>query len=193
MLAFVGDFVPETITGIFTYNKCSSYRRDDVSPWFKFMSDLLSSFWQISQVTKSHGFHEWPVRCTLMGHTWLPLLGPMGTCNKLPRGARVLVPHRAPDSKIQWAPWMANEGQSHGQHMGCQWCGPWGLATCCHVGTTYLALLMPIWASMGPMYICHHSANKIPWAPWGACVCLSKHHHGWSQRSPQRECSGKAR
>ena len=101
----------------------------------------------------------------------LPLLGPMGTCNKLPRGARVFVPHRAPDSKIQWAPWMANEGQSHGQHMGCQWCGPWGLATSCHVGTTYLALLMPIWASMGPMYVCHHSANKIP---WGAYVCASR-------------------
>ena len=26
----------------------------------------------------------------------------------------------------------------------------------------------------GPMYVCHHSANKIPWAPWGACVCASR-------------------
>ena len=50
------------------FYKYSSYQ---LSPWLKFMSDLLSSFWQISQITKTHGPHEWPMRGTLMGHTWV--------------------------------------------------------------------------------------------------------------------------
>ena len=58
VLAFGGDFVPVTITGIFTYINFSSYLPYEVSTWFKFMSALLSSFWQISQITKSHGLRE---------------------------------------------------------------------------------------------------------------------------------------
>ena len=104
MLAFVGDFVPETITGIFTYNKCSSYQRDDVSPWFKFMSDLLSSFWQISLITKSGPTQSprWQNPMSPMNGHWgpiswathgLPMMWSMGTCNKLPRGDHIFGPN----------------------------------------------------------------------------------------------------
>ena len=155
---------------------------DNKIPWAPWMA----------RAVHSHGPH--------MGcHCWDPW-GLATSCHVgpacLPLLMSMSVTHRAPDSKIQWALWMANEGHSHGQHMGCQWCGPWGLVTSCHVGPTYFALLMAIWASMGPMYVCHHSANKInSMGPMrGLCVCLSKHpHHRWSQGSPQREWSGKAR
>ena len=142
------------------------------------MSELLSSFWQISQITKSHGPHEWPMPGTLMGHTWAVTAGTHGDLQSIVVGPTfcpllmsMLVPHGAPDSKIIWAPWMANEGHAHGPHMGCQWWGPWGLKTSCHAAPRYLPLLTPIWSSMGSMYVCNHPVDKIPWAPWGVNVC----------------------
>ena len=178
VLVFGVDSIPVIITGMFTYIKCSSYLRDGLSPWSKFMSELLSSFWKISQITKSHVLHEWPMPGILMGHTCVVTAGTNGDLQSVavwrptfcPLLMFMLVPHGAPDSEILWAPWMANEWHSHGPHMGCQWWGPWGLATRCHAGPTYLPLLMPIWPSMGPMYVWNHPANIIPWAPWGACV-----------------------
>ena len=68
-------------------------------------------------------------------------------------------------------------GHPHGPHMGCQWWGPWSLATNCHVRPTWLPLPMPIWTHMAPMYACHHPTSKIPWASWGASVCVSRNTH----------------
>ena len=100
---------------------------------------------------------------------------------------------RRPRQQNPMSPWIANEGHYHGPHMGCQWWGPWGLATRCHAGPMYLPLLMPIWPNMGPMYVCNHPANSMGTVR-DLCVCLLKHpHHRWSQGSPQTECSGKAR
>ena len=79
------------------------------------------------------------------------------------------------------------------QHMSCQSWGPWGLATSCHVGPTYLALLMPIWLSMGPMYVRHYPANKIPWAPWGAYVCASRNTHITGDRKAHPKWSAVSR
>ena len=55
-----------------------------------------------------------------MGHTWVAIAGAHGDLQQVATWVPRVGPHRAPDSKIQWAPWMANEGQSHGQQMGCQ-------------------------------------------------------------------------
>ena len=129
-----------------------------------------------------------------------PCWGPWGlitTCYSGPTCLplmSMLVPHRAPDSKIPWATWMANEGRSHGPHMGCKWWGSWRLATSCLAGPTYLPLLMPIWAGMGPFYVCHHPASKFPWAPWGAYLCASRNIHitGDSKGHPNRSSVAKA-
>ena len=121
----------------------------------------------------SHGPH---MRC----HSWDPWGLAVSCCvgpTFCPLLMSMMVPHGAPDSKILFAPWMANERHSHGPHMGWQWWGPWGHATSCHAVPKYLPLLMPIWPSMGPMYVCNHPANKIPWAPWGAYVCASQNTH----------------
>ena len=105
----------------------------------------------------------------------------------------MMVPHGAPDSKILWVPWMANEGHFHGPHMCCQWCGPWGLATSCQTGPRYLPLLKLISPSMGPMYVCNHQANKNPWAPWGAYVCASRNTHITGDRKSHPKRSAVAR
>ena len=132
---------------------------DNKIPWAPWMASAVHSH---GPHMGCHYWGPWGLATSChVGHACLPLLMSMS------------VPHRAPDSKIPWTSWMANEGHSHGPHMGCQWWGPWGLATRCHMGPTYLALLIPIWASMGPMCVCHHSASKIPWAHEGpTCLAL---------------------
>ena len=124
------DSIPVIITGMFTYIKCSSYLRDELSTWSKFMSELWSSFLQISLITKSHGPHEWPMPGTIMGHTCAGTAGTNGDLQSVafwgptfcPLLMFMLVPHGAPDSKILWAhelpmrdtikglTWVANNG-----------------------------------------------------------------------------------
>ena len=88
---------------------------------------------------------------------------------------------------------MANEGHSHGPQIGCQWWGPWRLAISCHVGPTCLPLPMPIWARMGPMYVCHQPTSNIPWASWGASVCVSRNTHITGDRKGHPNKSAVAR
>ena len=105
----------------------------------------------------------------------LSLLGPVGTAvwgpTFCPLLVSMLVPHGAPDSKILRASWMAKEGHSHGPHMGCHWWGPWGLATSCHTGPTYLPLLKPIRPSMDQYTFATTKLTKFH-GPHGGPICV---------------------
>ena len=63
---------------------------------------------------------------------------------------------------------MANEGHSHWPHMGCQWLGSMGNCNKLPRGAHIFAPTNAQLGQHGTNVRCHHPANKIPWASWGA-------------------------
>ena len=103
----------------------------------------------------------------------LSLLGPWGLlcgAHVLPLLISMLVPHGAPDSKILWAPWMANEGHSWATH-GLPMMGSMGTCNKLPHGPTYLPLLKPIWPSRGQCTFATTQLTKVH-GPMGGPMCV---------------------